>query len=143
DSMKHQIDETVGRINGQYGGVGWTPIACVYRSVSFPKLVAAYASADAAMVTPLRDRKNLVAELYLACRTDGKAVLIQCNMAGAAAELREALLINPNSIDEIADAILLALEMPEEEQRQRLEAMQTRLRRYDVVRWAQDFLQSL
>ncbi len=141
--MKHQIDETVGRINGLYGGVGWTPIAYVYRSVPFEKLVAAYASADAALVTPLRDGMNLVAKEYVACRTNGRGVLILSEMAGAASELPEALLINPNSTSEIADAIKTALEMPEAEQTVRLEAMQRRLKRYDVVRWAQDFLQSL
>lgn len=143
DNMKHQIDETVGRINGQYGGVGWTPIAYVYRSISFPKLIAAYASADAALITPLRDGMNLVAKEYVACRTNGNGVLILSEMAGAAAELPEALLINPNSVDEIADAILMALEMPRDEQKRRLDAMQNRLKRYDVVRWAQDFLVSL
>ncbi len=141
--MKNQIDETVGRINGLYGGVGWTPIAYVYRSVPFEKLVAAYASADAALVTPLRDGMNLVAKEYVACRTNGRGVLILSEMAGAASELPEALLINPNSTAEIADAIKTALEMPEAEQTARLEAMQRRLKRYDVVRWAQDFLQSL
>lgn len=143
EQMKHQIDETVGRINGMYGGVGWTPIAYVYRSVPFENLVAAYALADAAMVTPLRDGMNLVAKEYVACRTDGTGVLILSEMAGAASELPEALLINPNSIEEIADALKVALEMPQPEQKARLDAMQRRLKRYDVVRWAQDFLQSL
>jgi len=143
DAMKHQIDETVGRINGQYGSVGWTPIAYVYRSVPFPKLIAAYASAEAALVTPLRDGMNLVAKEYVACRNNGRGVLILSEMAGAASELPEALLVNPNSIDEIADALKTALEMPAEEQSHRLENMQRRLRRYDVVRWAQDFLNTL
>jgi len=143
DNMKHQIDELVGRINGQYGSVGWTPIAYVYRSVPFYKLIAAYASADAAMVTPLRDGMNLVAKEYVACRTHGRGVLILSEMAGAASELPEALLINPNSIDEIADAVKIALEMPDDEQKARLDAMQRRLKRYDVVRWAQDFLHTL
>lgn len=143
EDMKHQIDETVGRINGQYGNVGWTPVAYVYRSVPFEKLIAAYALADAALVTPLRDGMNLVAKEYVACRTNGTGVLILSEMAGAASELPEALLINPNSMEEIADAIKTALEMPPEEQRQRLDAMQRRLRRYDVIRWAEDFLQSL
>lgn len=143
DAMKHQIDETVGRINGQYGSVGWTPIAYVYRSVPFPKLIAAYASAEAALVTPLRDGMNLVAKEYVACRNNGRGVLILSEMAGAASELPEALLVNPNSIDEIADALKTALEMPAEEQSHRLENMQRRLKRYDVVRWAQDFLNTL
>jgi len=143
ESMKHQIDEAVGRINGQYGGVGWTPIAYVYRSVPFERLIAAYSMASAALVTPLRDGMNLVAKEYVACRTDGTGVLILSEMAGAASELPEALLINPNSTEEIAEAIKTALEMPLDEQRHRLQAMQRRLRRYDVVRWAQDFLQSL
>lgn len=143
EAMKHQIDETVGRINGQYGGVGWTPIAYIYRSVPFERLIAAYALADAALVTPLRDGMNLVAKEYVACRTQGTGVLILSEMAGAASELPEALMINPNSTEEIAEAIKTALEMPLEEQQNRLKAMQRRLKRYDVVRWAQDFLSSL
>jgi trehalose 6-phosphate synthase/phosphatase len=143
EAMKHQIDETVGRINGLYGGVGWTPIAYVYRSVPLEMLVACYALADAALVTPLRDGMNLVAKEYVACRTDKTGVLILSEMAGAASELPEALLINPNSTEEIADAIKTALEMPVAEQQERMEAMQRRIKRYDVVRWAEDFLHSL
>lgn len=143
EQIKHELDETVGRINGQYGSVGWTPVAYVYRSVPFSRLVAAYAMADAALITPLRDGMNLVAKEYVACRQNQDGVLILSEMAGAASELSESLLINPNSIDEIADALKAALEMPLEEQNRRMEAMQQRLRRYDVVRWAEDFLQSL
>lgn len=138
--MKKQIEEVVGRINGRFGSIGWTPIVYQYRSLSFHSLVALYSMSDVALVTPLRDGMNLVAKEYVASRLDQTGVLILSEMAGASQELGEAILINPNSVEEIADALKQALEMPEAVQRQRNQAMQKRLQRYDVVRWAQDFM---
>lgn len=140
DQMKHQIDEAVGRINGRFGMLSWTPVVYNYRSVSFPELVAGYTLSHAALITPLRDGMNLVAKEYVACRKDTDGVLILSEMAGAAAELNEAILINPYSKEDIADGIKNALEMSITEQRNRMTAMQERIRRYDVVRWAQDFM---
>src|SRR5205085_4923006 len=86
---------------------------------------------------------NLVAKEYIATRTHKAGVLILSELAGAAKELTEAVLINPNNRDEIADAIRTALEMPLDEQIQRNEVMLERLRRYDVVKWANDFINTL
>jgi len=86
---------------------------------------------------------NLVAKEYVATRTNKSGVLILSEMAGAAKELTEAILINPNNHEEIAEAIRTALEMPEDEQIRRNAAMLARLRRYDVVKWANDFIHSL
>src|SRR5690606_30133074 len=114
-----------------------------YRSLPFRDLVARYAVSDVALVTPLRDGMNLVAKEWVASRTDGTGVLVLSEMAGAAKELGEALIINPNDASEMADALAQALSMPEHEQRKRISVMQDRLRRYDVVRWAEDFVESL
>ena len=141
--LKRQIDEMVGSINGKYGTLGWTPITYTYRSVPFHSLVALYRRADVALVTPLRDGMNLVAKEYLASRTDGRGVLILSETAGAAKELGEALTINVNNEDNFVAALEDALAMSDAEQGERLRVMQRRLRRYDVRRWAQDFLDTL
>ena len=90
-------------------------------------------------ITPVRDGMNLVCKEYVACRKDELGVLILSEMAGAAAELGEALIINPTDSQDIADAILKALEMPAKEQRKRMKAMRQRLREYDVFAWTNDF----
>jgi len=138
--IKRQIDELVGKINGKFGSVGWTPVLYQYRYLPFEPLVSLYASSHVALVTPLRDGMNLVAKEYLASRTDKTGVLIVSEMTGASQELAEAISINPNNVGEIAAALGTALAMPEPEQIRRNEIMQDRLRRYDVIRWAEDFL---
>jgi len=142
-SIKSQIDELVGRINGASGTMEWMPIIYQYRSLSFNELIALYNCSDVALVTPLRDGMNLVAKEYVAARTDGKGVLILSEMAGAIDELAESITINPNNTEEISNALLHALEMDEQEQRQRIEIMQQRLQSYDVFKWADDFLTTL
>jgi len=141
--MKSEVDELVGRINGDYSTINWNPIWYFYRSLPFENLIDLYSSCDIALLTPIRDGMNLVAKEYIASRTDKKGVLILSEMAGAAKEMSEALLINPNNSDEIADSLKMALLMPEEEQISRNKVLQDRLKRYDVSRWASDFMTSL
>jgi trehalose 6-phosphate synthase/phosphatase len=141
--MKSRIDELVGRVNGQFGTLAWTPVLYQYRSLPQDQLVPLYAASEVMLVTPLRDGMNLVAKEYVACRVDETGVLILSEMAGAASELGEALLVNPHDIAGVAGAIKTALEAPAEEQRPAMAAMRRRVRRYDVVRWAGDFLGAL
>lgn len=141
--MKTQIDELVGSINGKFGSILWTPILYQYKSLKFPSLTALYSVSDVILVTPLRDGMNLIAKEYIASRTDKTGVLILSEMAGASNELGEAIIINPNNTEEIANALKEALEMPIEEQVKRNQIMQTRLTRYDVRRWANDFIKEL
>ncbi|MBA3649443.1 MAG: bifunctional alpha,alpha-trehalose-phosphate synthase (UDP-forming)/trehalose-phosphatase [Chitinophagales bacterium] len=140
---KSQIDELVGRINGKYGNMQWTPILYQYRSLSFDELIAAYAESDVALVTPLRDGMNLVAKEYLACRNTKAGVLILSEMAGSAEELPESIIINPNNTEEIGEAIAKALEMKKNEQHQRIGAMQKRLLHYNLFDWVNDFVSTL
>jgi trehalose 6-phosphate synthase/phosphatase len=142
-SLKKNVDELIGKINGDHGTLGWTPIQYIYRSLPFHSLLALYRISDVAMITPLRDGMNLIAKEYVATKTDGKGVLILSEMAGAVEELREAIIVNPNSIDEIAEALKKALSMPEDEQVRRNRIMQERLRNYDIKVWAHDFMNSL
>jgi trehalose 6-phosphate synthase/phosphatase len=141
--LKKQLDGLVGEINGKYGTIGWMPVWYLYRSLPFHPLAALYSLADVALVTPLRDGMNLVAKEYTTTKTDGKGVLILSETAGAAQELGEAIIINANNQEEIAQALAKALEMPEQEQIERNRIMQERLRRYDVVRWSNEFMDKL
>ena len=141
--LKKQLDGLVGEINGKYGTIGWMPVWYLYRSLPFHPLAALYSLADVALVTPLRDGMNLVAKEYTTTKTDGKGVLILSETAGAAQELGEAIIINANNQEEIAQALAKALEMPEQEQIERNRTMQKRLRRYDVVQWANEFMDKL
>ncbi len=141
--LKKQVDEVVGRINGRFGTIGWVPIWYLYRSLPFHSLVALYTIADIALITPLRDGMNLVAKEYLATKVEGRGVLILSEMAGASKELGEALIVNPEDREGVVNAIKMALEMGEDDQRERNRAMQNRLRRYTVIKWANDFMERL
>jgi trehalose 6-phosphate synthase/phosphatase len=141
--LKKETDELVGRINGQFSTVNWTPIWYFYRSVPFNNLIDLYTSADVALITPLRDGMNLVAKEYVATRVHQDGVLILSEMAGAAKEMSEALIINPNNFEQFSSAIKQALEMPKEEQSLRMNILQKRLKRYNVEKWADEFMKAL
>ncbi len=143
ETMKRQIEELVGKINGKFGTIGWTPVIYQYRHLSLYPLSALYSLSDIALVTPLRDGMNLIAKEYVASLRNRTGVLILSEMAGAAKELGEAVIVNPNDRQAIAEALREALEMPREEQERRNLIMQERLRRYDVIRWATDFVVQL
>ncbi len=141
--MKREVDELVGRINGKFGSINWTPIWYFYRSMPLDKLIELYLASDIALLTPVRDGMNLVAKEYLASKPDNKGVLILSEMAGSAKEMSEALIINPNNMDEIADSLDQAINMPEAEQNERNIVLKDRLKRYNVTKWANDFLSTL
>jgi trehalose 6-phosphate synthase/phosphatase len=141
--MKREIEATVGRINGKYGSMRWQPVAYEYRSLSFNEMVALYNRSNVGLITPIRDGMNLVAKEYLACQRTEPGVLILSEMAGAAAELSEAILINPTDKAEIAAAIAKALDMQAPERQAVLERMQRRLRTYDVLAWVRDFFDTM
>jgi len=140
---KQDIERLISSINGKYGTLDWIPVLYHYKSVDFHKLTALYFAADVALITPLRDGMNLVAKEFVSTRIDKRGVLILSDTAGAAAELKEAVIVNPSDRQEIAAALLQALTMPVEEQTTRNENMQARIRNYDVVRWADDFITQL
>lgn len=137
--LKTKIDEEIGSINGAYSTMDWTPVYYFYHGFSFEELTAMYHMADIALVTPLRDGMNLVAKEYVAAKSENSGVLILSEMAGAAVELTDALLINPNDTGQIERAICQALEMPAEEQLRRLQNMQKIISTQTVDKWAADF----
>lgn len=141
--LREDIERTVSRINGAYASVDWTPISYQFRNLPFEELVALYAHAAVALVTPLRDGMNLVAKEYVACKQKTAGVLVLSEFTGAVDELPEALVINPNDRAAMVQALKTALTMPLREQRERLHSMQGRLANYTVQRWARDFIEQL
>lgn len=141
--LKERVDAFVGQINGKYSTIDWTPILYFYRSLPFSELSAFYCLADVALVTPFKDGMNLIAKEYVASKKNKIGVLILSETAGASLELGDTLIINPNNIDEIADALKVAVNMTEEEQIKRNTSMQNRLMRNNVKHWGQDFIDSL
>jgi len=141
--LKTKIDESIGSINGKYSTINWTPVYYFYHGFDFEELVAMYHIADIALVTPLRDGMNLVAKEYIAAKRDNPGVLILSEMAGAAIELREAIIVNPNDVGEIEHSILQALEMPVDEQLRKLSLMQMDISRQTVDKWAMDFVHEI
>lgn len=140
---KKMIDEYIGSFNSRLGNIGWQPVLYQYTHMSFEELCGLYAACDLALITPLRDGMNLVAKEFVASRRDESGVLVLSEMAGAANELKGALLINPNDVYEVAEMIRDGLEMPLEEQRHRMRGMQDRIRSFDVVAWSASFFKSL
>jgi trehalose 6-phosphate synthase/phosphatase len=136
------IEEQVGRLNGKYSTLHWQPIIYRYNHLSFTELCALYDASDVGLITPLRDGMNLVAKEYVASCQD-KGVLILSELAGAANEMGEAVLVNPMDKRELAAAILTGLTMTQQEQIQRLEVIQQRLKEYTVIHWVNDFLKEL
>ncbi|MDG5800201.1 bifunctional alpha,alpha-trehalose-phosphate synthase (UDP-forming)/trehalose-phosphatase [Marinilabiliaceae bacterium ANBcel2] len=141
--LKSEVDELVGGINGLYGNINYTPIWYFYRSLPFHNLVELYSMSDVALITPVRDGMNLVAKEYIASRVNQTGVMILSEMAGVMKEMGEAIIINPNDEEEMESAIIQALEMDEVEQKKRVTAIQERLKRYDVYKWAKDFVGAL
>ncbi len=141
--LKKEVDELVGRINSRFGSLEWTPIRYMYRQLPFDELLALYRVSDIAVVTPLRDGMNLIAKEFLVARPDDSGVLVLSEMAGASKELTEALLVNPNNVDDVTGALHEALRMPAKEQARRNRIMRARLEANDVGHWADRFLARL
>lgn len=142
-TLKGMIDKYSGKINGKYSTPFWTPVRYLYRAVDLDTLSAFYLSADIALITPLRDGMNLVAKEYVALHQQGKGALILSEFAGAALQLTNALIVNPNDIYEISKAIKKALNMSESEKKERLRRMQQILSETNVNKWAEAFISEL
>jgi trehalose 6-phosphate synthase len=142
--LEQAANSAAGRINGKYGEVSWTPIRYVNRVHSRSALAGLYRTARVGLVTPLRDGMNLVAKEYVAAQDpDDPGVLILSRFAGAALDLRRALLVNPYDAESVANAIAQALAMPLEERRARHQALLAVVSAYDVDRWQREFLAAL
>ena len=140
----HELESLCGSINGNFGELDWMPVRYMHRTVARARLPGLYRASRVALVTPLRDGMNLVAKEFVVAQdpTD-PGVLVLSRFAGAAEQMREALLVNPYDTEATASAIHLALQMPLEERRERHEALMKTMRRFDVHWWCDTFLETL
>jgi trehalose 6-phosphate synthase/phosphatase len=141
--LRDDLEKLVGRVNGEHGSMSYLPVRYLYKMLPFRDITALYNVGDVALLTPLRDGMNLISKEYVAAKQNNPGVLILSEMAGAASELGEAIIVNANNKQEIIDAIKQALDMPLDEQLERLKPMQERLQTYNIKRWASDFVQTL
>ncbi len=137
---REEVERLVGQINGENARAGLPVVHYLYRSFEPDDLVGAYLAGDVMMVTPLRDGMNLVAKEYVASRSDDTGVLILSEFAGAAEQLRQALIVNPHDVDQVAATLAEALQMDEKEQRRRMRALRRVVTKSDVFEWAEDCL---
>ena len=142
-NLRSEVHEVISDINGEFGTSDWVPIVYIHRGISRPELVAIYGFAQVAWVSPLRDGMNLVAKEYVACHPEGDGVLVLSSFAGAAAEMGEALLVNPFDEERTALSVQRALIMTAEEKRDRMRALHERVLRNNVFAWGDRFLSLL
>ncbi len=133
--LKKEIDEIIGRINGRFSTGTWSPIHYIYSSVPFNELVAFYAAADIALITPLRDGMNLVCKEYIASHSDGEGVLILSKFAGAISEIKNCLSVNPYGVDDIVNTLYYALHMDGAERRMKMLRMRKNIRSNSINSW--------
>lgn len=141
--MRSDIEGIVGRINGDFSVPGRVAVHYYRRKLQRSELVAYYLAADVMLVTPLRDGMNLVAKEYVATRTDNSGVLVLSEFAGAAHELRQALMVNPRDVDGMIRILDTALHLPLTEARARMSTLRSQVRRNDVHAWAERFFKAL
>lgn len=137
--LRAEIERLVGQINGEFGHPGYVPLQYLFQPFSPEQVYQFYEHADVALVTPLRDGLNLVSKEYVASRRDDDGVLILSELAGSAAEMGEALLVNPYDVRALAEAIHSALSMPNLERRHRMRRLRERVQRSDNLSWATTF----
>lgn len=146
DRIQHELEQAVGRINGRYSTLEWTPIRFFFRSVPFEEVVSYYAVSDVAWITPLRDGLNLVAKEYIAVQglqEEPFGALVISEFAGASVELPYAIRTNPYDSKDLKDSLLSALNLDIPERSLRIKRMFEIVKHYDVQRWGQDFLEGL
>ncbi|HLQ86193.1 MAG TPA: trehalose-6-phosphate synthase [Salinisphaeraceae bacterium] len=143
-TLHHELDRIVGKIIGEYARFDWAPIRYISQHMHRATLLAFFSLARVALITPLRDGMNLVAKEFIAAQDPANpGVLILSEMAGAACELQEALLVNPYDMEDIADATARALAMPLGERRRRWEAQFETVKHNNVFRWSRQYLDAL
>jgi trehalose 6-phosphate synthase len=142
-TMRETIEQQVGHINGLYGSIAGSAVRYFNQSMAREELAAMYRAADVMLVTPYRDGMNLVAKEYVAARGDLGGVLVLSEFAGAAAELKQALLVNPHDIAGVKNQLLRALRMDPAEGAKRMRAMRRHVAKHDLDHWANSFFDSL
>jgi trehalose 6-phosphate synthase len=141
--LREEVEGAVGRINGEFDTMAHTAVRYLHHSYPLREMVALYLAADVMLVTALRDGMNLVAKEFTATHTDNRGMLVLSEFAGAADQLRHAVLVNPHDIDGLKAAIMEAVNMPRAESTRRMRIMRRQISVNDVARWSRIFLQSL
>jgi len=142
--LRERLDTISGRVNGTHATVDWVPLRYVNQSYRRDELCGIYRASDIALVTPLRDGMNLVAKEYVAAQDErNPGVLILSEFAGAAEEMQDALIVNPLSHEDVADAIRRGLDMPLAERKRRWESLMDNVTRGDVTAWRDNFVSAL
>jgi trehalose 6-phosphate synthase len=142
--IRHELERAAGHINGKYAEIDWVPLRYLNRVVDRSTLLAIFRLARIGLVTPIRDGMNLVAKEYVAAQDPADpGVLVLSTMAGAAEELKDAILVNPHDVDAVAEGIHRGLCMSLEERRNRHRAMLNVLRRNDIGAWRNTFIDAL
>ncbi|CAB0006029.1 unnamed protein product [Nesidiocoris tenuis] len=141
--LKEEIDQLIGRVNGRFSRPNWSPIRYIYGCINQDQLAAIYRDSAIALVTPLRDGMNLVAKEYVACQIKDPGVLILSPFAGAGGMMHEALLVNPYEIDDAANVLHRALNMPQDERMVRMKQLRLREQVHNVTNWMKSFLASI
>lgn len=142
--IRTELERLSGQINGAFGDFDWTPVRYIHRGISRDVLAALFRGSNVGLVTPLRDGMNLVAKEYVAAQDEADpGVLVLSRFAGAAADLEEALIVNPYDQDAVADALYAAVNMSVDERQERHKALMQRIRARDVTHWRTQFVDDL
>ncbi|EMD28272.1 alpha,alpha-trehalose-phosphate synthase (UDP-forming) [Amycolatopsis azurea] len=141
--MRRAVEREVGRLNGEFGAVGHPAVHYLHSSIDQRELAAFYRAADVAVVTPLRDGMNLVCKEYVASRHDLTGALVLSEFAGAAGELTDSFLVNPYHVEEVKQAIMQAVTLPEADTRSRMRRLRDHVLDHDIDHWATSFLDEL
>jgi trehalose 6-phosphate synthase len=144
DDIRSELEQVSGRINGRFAETDWVPIRYLNKGVARKPLMGMFRCARVGLVTPVRDGMNLVAKEYVAAQDPhDPGMLVLSSLAGAAYELKEAVVVNPHDRDDVADGIAQAINMPLAERKERHAAMMTTLRKNDITAWRTRFIDAL
>ncbi len=145
EEVREAVDQVVGRINGRFCTLDWTPVHYLFRSLPFEDVIAYSAAADVAWITPLRDGLNLVAKEFIVAQhtTEGNGVLVLSEFAGAAVEMHGALLTNPYDVEGMARHLHDALVLPEGARALHVRRLAAIVEQSDVDAWSQEFLSAM
>ncbi len=138
-----EVEAEADRINWRFQTGKWKPIVFLNRHHSHKEIQRFYRTADICMVTSLHDGMNLVAKEFLAAREDEQGVLVLSQFTGAARELRDALIVNPYDVEQVADAIRFGLEMEPDDRQMRMQRMRKVVKENNVYRWAGNLITEL
>lgn len=141
-ATRDKLDQVIGRINGRFSRLGWVPVRYFYRAVPFEELISYYVASDIGWITPLRDGLNLVCKEYVSAKaaSNTRGTLILSEFAGAAVELKGAILTNPYDMNSMIQSLIAALSLDEKETEFRMADLIARVKGYDVNAWGDDFL---